>query len=83
MQLAASMNIEVIEKVIKPEEIYTADEAFFTGTAAEVAPIRSIDDHVLGAGGVGPITNQIKTTYLDTVYGKNPAFKKFLTYVEK
>jgi len=83
MQLSKTLNLEVIEKIIKPEEIYQCDEAFFTGTAAEVAPIRSIDDHVLGDGAVGPITNKIKTTYLDTVYGKNPAFNKFLTFVEK
>ncbi|MCO6431317.1 MAG: branched-chain amino acid transaminase [Deltaproteobacteria bacterium] len=81
MQIAQASGYKVTERPIKAEEIYTADEAFFTGTAAEVTPIGSINDKPLGAGGVGPISGKIKQAYLDVVYGKNPEYKHMLTYV--
>jgi branched-chain amino acid aminotransferase len=83
IQMARSLGYEVTERVIKPNELYEAEEAFFTGTAAEVVAIRSIDDKVLPSGDEkGVITSKLKTLYLDTVYGRNDAFKKFLTYVQ-
>ena len=83
IQIAKKFGIETIEESFTPDEMFTAEEAFYTGTAAEVAPIRSIDDRVFGNGLVGPITEKIKTAYLDTVYGRNPEFNHFLTYVER
>ncbi len=67
---------------IHPDDIKSADEAFFTGTAAEVTPIRSIDGEVLGSGETGPVTKRLKALYLDTVYGRLPEMTHYLTYVD-
>jgi branched-chain amino acid aminotransferase len=80
-KLAASMSLKVVEADLKPEDAYNADEAFFTGTAAEVTPIRSIDDHVLNGGEIGPVSAKIKAAYHDVVRGKNSEFVDYLTYV--
>jgi branched-chain amino acid aminotransferase len=69
IQIAQDLGYEVIEKRITRDEIYCADEAFFTGTAAEVTPIRELDDRVIGSGGRGPITQAIQSTYFDAVGG--------------
>jgi len=79
--LSDELGLTVIEKRIKSAEAYEADEAFFTGTAAEIAPIRSIDDHVLKHGEESPITLKVKQAYLDVVHGRDPAFLKYLTRV--
>jgi len=71
----------VIEKNITIEEAYKADEAFFTGTAAEVTPIYSIDDKVLGKNQRNPVSAKIKKAYLEIVQGKNVDFKDYLTYL--
>jgi branched-chain amino acid aminotransferase len=82
MEIASKHNIKTIERDIKPDEVYTADEAFFTGTAAEVTPIRSIDDKVLGQGEkVGPITDKLRQAYLKVVQGKDDNFLKYLTFI--
>jgi len=81
IQLARSFDIEVIERDIEPADAFAADEAFFTGTAAEVTPIRSIDRNVIGDGGVGPVTTRIRDGYLDVVYGRMKEFEHFLTFV--
>ena len=80
-QIAAAKKIQVIETEITPEMAYNADEAFFTGTAAEVCPIRSIDGHTLGNGSVGSLTRELKEAYLAIVYGRDPNFANLLTYV--
>lgn len=67
--LAAELGIEVREKRITRDEVYLADEAFFTGTAAEVLPIREVDSRQIGAGHRGPITEQLQTLYFDSVKG--------------
>ena len=79
--LKDDMGLEVIEKQITRDEIYTADEAFFTGTAAEVTPIRSLDDREIGNGSRGPITEEIQQRYFDVVNGKNPDRLDWLTFV--
>lgn len=79
--LAQQLDIRVEETDLRLESAYLADEAFFTGTAAEVTPIRSIDDRIIGAGEVGPVTNQLKSAYFDVVQGKNSDFKQYLTYL--
>jgi len=79
--LAKDLKIPVKEKKLRPRDVFGADEAFFTGTAAEVTPIASIDDHILNGGKEGPITTQLKKAYMDVVHGKNPKYKKYLSYV--
>jgi len=79
--LQDDMNLEVIEKQITRDEVYTADEAFFTGTAAEVIPIQSLDDRIVGDGQRGPITTEIQSRYFDVVNGRNPDRSDWLTYI--
>ena len=81
IDLAKDMGIEVEKKRITREEVYIADEAFFTGTAAEVTPIREVDARIIGAGTRGPITEKLQTAYFDVVAGKNPDYIKHLTYI--
>jgi branched-chain amino acid aminotransferase len=82
MELAKGRGYEVVERDITPQEAFEADEAFYTGTAAEVTPIRAIDDHVVGAGTTGPITSRLKADYLDVVYGRNPRLMHYLTLAQ-
>jgi branched-chain amino acid aminotransferase len=82
MQMAKDEGLEVIERTITTEDVFTADEAFYTGTAAEVTPIRSVNDNVIGAGEIGPVTDKIRTLYLDTVNGRVEKYEHFLTFVD-
>lgn len=82
IKLAHSLHFNVVEKEITLDEAYQADEAFFTGTAAEVTPIRSINDKRMGENDVGEITATIKNAYMNLVQGKNNEFIHYLTYVE-
>ncbi len=68
--LAAELGYEIKEKRITRDEVYVADEAFFTGTAAEVLPIRELDGRLIGAGDRGPITEKLQTMYFDAVKGR-------------
>lgn len=79
--IAEEMGLKVIEKRITRDELYAADEVFFTGTAAEVTPIREIDNREIGIGERGPITTEIQQRYFDIVQGKNPKYSHWLTYV--
>jgi branched-chain amino acid aminotransferase len=81
IQLIAEAGMEVIEKRITRDEVYVADEAFFTGTAAEVTPIRELDGRQIGNGGRGPITELLQTKYFDCVQGRDPNHNDWLTYV--
>ena len=81
IDLAKDMGIEVVRRRITREEVYIADEAFFTGTAAEVTPIREVDARIIGAGSRGPITEKLQTAYFDVVAGKNPKYIQDLTYI--
>ncbi len=78
--LRDDMGLDVIEKQITRDEVYTADEAFFTGTAAEVTPIRSLDDREIGNGGCGLLTQEIQSRYFDVVYGRDSARSAWLTH---
>jgi branched-chain amino acid aminotransferase len=82
IEIARDKGFTVTEKQVTVQEALTVDEAFFTGTAAEVTPIGSIDDKVLGSGGAGPVATLLKNTYLDAVTGKLPQYHKYLTFVE-
>ena len=75
------MGLQIVEKQITRDEVYTADEAFFTGTAAEVTPIRSLDDREIGDGKAGPITLEIQRRYFDVVYGRDPNRSSWLSHV--
>ena len=81
IQLAGEMGIEVVEKRITRDEVYCADEAFFTGTAAEVTPIRELDNRQIGAGSRGPITKALQEKYFDVVYGRSAAHADWLAVV--
>ena len=82
IQIANDNKIPVIEKSITRDEVYTADEAFFTGTAAEVTPIRELDHRVIGSGRRGQITEFLQKTYFDIVKGENTTYERWLTYVK-
>jgi len=79
--IARDLGIEVIEKRITRDEVYCADEAFFTGTAAEVTPIRELDGREIGAGSRGPVTEKIQSMFFDIVGGKAPQYNHWLTRV--
>ena len=81
IQLAHECGYEVREKRITRDEIYIADEAFFTGTAAEVLPIRELDNRVIGAGARGPITTRLQQLYFDAVRGRLAAHPEWLAPV--
>ena len=82
IQIAHDLGFEVREKRITRDEMYCSDEAFFTGTAAEVTPIRELDDRIIGNGGRGPVTEKIQNVFFDTVTGKNDKYRSWLTYVK-
>ncbi len=81
MHIAADLGIEVVQKRITRDEVYIADEAFFTGTAAEVTPIRELDRVEIGAGSRGPVTEKIQKAFFDIVNGRNPKYAHWLTPV--
>ncbi|MGD8557148.1 MAG: branched-chain amino acid transaminase [Chromatiales bacterium] len=81
IQLAEEANLQVIEKRITRDEVYIADEAFFTGTAAEVTPIRELDGRKIGSGARGPITEKLQAKYFDVVHGRSPVHEDWLTYI--
>ncbi len=79
--IAQEQGFEVIEKRISRDEVYVADEAFFTGSAAEVTPIREYDGRIIGNGTRGVITEKIQTLYFDYVHGRRDDHKEWLSYV--
>ena len=81
IQLAEEANLKVVEKRITRDEVYIADEAFFTGTAAEVTPIRELDGRKIGSGTRGPITEKLQAKYFDVVHGRSPVHEEWLTYI--
>ena len=81
MVLAGEEGLEIREKRITRDEVYVADEAFFTGTAAEVTPIREVDNRTIGSGGRGPITERLQTLYFDQVHGRREDHPEWLALV--
>ena len=79
--IAKDLGLEIVQKRITRDEIYIADEAFFTGTAAEVTPIRELDRIEIGIGSRGPVTEKIQTAFFDIVNGRNPKYAHWLTAV--
>ena len=82
MKIAEDEGIEIKVKQITRDEIYIADEAFFTGTAAEVTPIRELDDRSIGNGSRGLITEILQKKFFDIVNGKSKKYKDWLTIVK-
>jgi branched-chain amino acid aminotransferase len=78
--LAGELGIAVREKRLTRDEVYVADEAFFTGTAAEVTPIRELDGRRIGAGGRGPVTEMLQNLYFDQVHGRRDQHREWLKY---
>ncbi len=83
MALAADLGYEIVEKRITRDEVYIADEAFFSGTAAEVTPIRELDNRAIGSGTRGPITEKLQSLYFDIVHGRVDKYKDWLTLVKE
>jgi branched-chain amino acid aminotransferase len=81
IQIAKAKKIPLLEERFTRDELYTAQEAFFTGTAAELTPIREVDDRIVGDGKPGPITKELQAAFFDIVKGKNPAYKEWLDYL--
>jgi len=82
LTLCRDLGIKVVEKRITRDEVYISDEAFFTGTAAEVTPIREVDGRLIGAGGRGPITHRLQAIYFDQVHGRRDEYPEWLSLVE-
>lgn len=79
--LAKEKGLEVRERRITRDEIYIADEVFFTGTAAEVTPIRELDGRMIGQGCRGPVTEMLQKTYFDLVHGRGEDRPEWLSYI--
>lgn len=80
-RIAADLGYEIKERRITRDEFYVADEAFFTGTAAEVVPIRELDNRPIGSGSRGPLTEKLQSIYFDTVRGREAQYGDWLTSV--
>ncbi len=81
MTLAREIGLEMHSKRLTRDDIYVADEAFFTGTAAEVTPIRELDNRQIGNGRCGPITKKLQELFFDVVNGRSPAHRAWLTNI--
>jgi branched-chain amino acid aminotransferase len=81
LDLADELGLKVIEKRITRDEVYVADEAFFTGTAAEITPIRELDGRAVGSGSRGPITQRLQAMFFDQVHGRRERHPEWLTLV--
>lgn len=81
VEMAGKMGIKVERRRISREELYVADEAFLTGTAAEITPVRIIDAREIGCGTRGKMTTKLQAAYFDIVFGRNKDFEHYLTYI--
>lgn len=82
IEIARNEGIPVVEDVFTRDELYISDEAFFTGTAAEVTPIREVDNRAIGEGRPGPVTKKIQSIFFDIVKGRNKSYDSWLTYID-
>jgi branched-chain amino acid aminotransferase len=82
IQIATDLGYEIVERDVARAELYLADEVFLTGTAAEVVPVREIDDHSIGSGQPGPITRELQRVYDDAIHGRDPRYAEWLDVVE-
>jgi branched-chain amino acid aminotransferase len=80
--IAADLGYELVERDLLRSELYLADEVFLSGTAAELVPVREIDDHAIGEGKPGPITQAIQATFDDALHGRDPRYRDWLDMVK-
>jgi branched-chain amino acid aminotransferase len=81
LQLARDAGLEVVERDLVRAELYMADEVFMSGTAAELVPVREIDDHAIGGGEPGPVTRQLQQLFDDVLHGRDPRYADWLDFV--
>ncbi|MBF7047052.1 branched-chain-amino-acid transaminase [Campylobacter volucris] len=81
LKLAHDLGLSIVRQRISRDEVYVADEAFFTGTAAEITPINNIDARIIGNGKRGELTQKLQNAYFDVVYGRNEKYASMLTYI--
>jgi branched-chain amino acid aminotransferase len=81
MQIAADLGYELVERDLARAELYLADEVFMTGTAAELVPVREIDEHAIGTGQPGPVTREIQRVFEDALHGRDPRYADWLDLV--
>jgi branched-chain amino acid aminotransferase len=79
--IAKDKGIPVVEDRFTRDELYISDEVFLAGTAAEITPIREVDDRMIGEGKPGPITKTVQSTFFSTVQGREEKYKHWLAYV--
>jgi branched-chain amino acid aminotransferase len=82
IQIARDLGHEIVERDLARAELYLADEVFLTGTAAELVPVREIDDHPIGLGEPGPVTRAIQSTFDDALHGRDPRYLEWLDVVK-
>ena len=82
IQIARDLRHEIVERDLARAELYLADEVFLTGTAAELVPVREIDDHPIGSGEPGPVTRAIQSTFDDALHGRDPRYLEWLEVVK-
>jgi branched-chain amino acid aminotransferase len=80
--IARDLGIEVRERDIARAELYLADEVFLSGTAAEIVPVREIDDHTIGSGRPGPVTQQVQKIFSDALHGRDPRYAAWCDHVQ-
>ncbi|HEV2812584.1 MAG TPA: aminotransferase class IV, partial [Solirubrobacteraceae bacterium] len=78
IQIARDLGYEVVERDIARAELYLADEMFLTGTAAELTPVREVDDHAVGTGEPGPITRAVQDAFEDALHGRTERYREWL-----
>jgi len=81
LQIARDLGLKVVERDLARAELYLADEVFLSGTAAELVPVREIDDHVIGRGEPGPITRELQRVFDDALHGRDPRYLEWLDVV--
>jgi branched-chain amino acid aminotransferase len=82
LQIARDLGYQVVERDLARAELYLADEVFLTGTAAELVPVREVDDHQIGEGRIGPITHALQKVFDDALYGRDPRYVDWLDVVK-
>jgi branched-chain amino acid aminotransferase len=81
LQIARERGLRLVEELFTRDDLYIADEAFFTGSAAEITPIREVDNRLIGKGTPGPITKELQTEFFNIVHGRDSRHADWLTYV--
>ena len=82
IRIASDLGFEVVERNIARAELYLAEEVFLSGTAAELVPVREIDDHTIGTGEPGPMTRELQRVFDDALHGRDPRYLEWLDHVK-